>query len=67
MKVRTKQDALTETTFLEVDDLAWLRSLRSWMSDEEWDLVMVKNPTELYGGGAGDPSPETLPEKEPIR
>jgi hypothetical protein len=48
MKVRTEQEALLETPFLRVDDLAWLRSLKSWLSDEEWDLIMVQNPSVLY-------------------
>ncbi|KAL4812529.1 hypothetical protein BDW67DRAFT_178668 [Aspergillus spinulosporus] len=48
MKVRTPEEALTETPYLEVDDLAWLRSLRSWLSDEEWHALMVANPSALY-------------------
>ncbi|KAL2807782.1 hypothetical protein BJX63DRAFT_411160 [Aspergillus granulosus] len=48
MKVRTPEEALSETPFLNVDDLAWLRSLRSWLSDEEWNTLMVANPTALY-------------------
>jgi hypothetical protein len=48
MKVRTKEEALMETPFLRVDDFAWLRNLKSWLSDEEWDLIMVKNPSLLY-------------------
>ncbi|KAM5358302.1 hypothetical protein ACJZ2D_015401 [Fusarium nematophilum] len=48
MKVRTHEDAMKETPFLEVDDEKWLRSLRSWLSDEEWDLLMVQNPKRLF-------------------
>ncbi|KAJ6028865.1 hypothetical protein N7540_004441 [Penicillium herquei] len=48
MKVRTREEALTETPYLKVDDLAWLNSLRSWLSDEEWKLLMVQNPQRLY-------------------
>ncbi|KAL5046711.1 hypothetical protein BDW71DRAFT_63564 [Aspergillus fruticulosus] len=48
MKVRTQEEALTETPYLKVDDLAWLRSLRSWLSDEEWHALMVANPSALY-------------------
>ncbi|KAL4876973.1 hypothetical protein BJY04DRAFT_210226 [Aspergillus karnatakaensis] len=48
MKVRTQEEALKETPYLEVDDLAWLRSLRSWLSDEEWNALMVENPKSLY-------------------
>ncbi|KAJ3959507.1 hypothetical protein N0V92_003893 [Colletotrichum tropicale] len=40
MKVRTHEAAMKETPYLEVDDAAWLRSLKSWLSDEEWDLLM---------------------------
>ncbi|WQF87629.1 Putative metal-dependent hydrolase [Colletotrichum destructivum] len=49
MKTRTREAAMAETPFLEVDDEAWLRSLRSWLSDEEWDLMMVRNPSRLFG------------------
>ncbi|KAJ5087180.1 hypothetical protein N7456_010796 [Penicillium angulare] len=48
MKVRTREEALTETPYLEVDDLAWLESLRSWLSDDEWRMLMVENPKRLY-------------------
>lgn len=48
MKVRTPEEALTETPYLNIDDLAWLRSLRSWLSDEEWNALMVENPAALY-------------------
>lgn len=49
MKVRTHEDAMTEAPFLEVDDEAWLRTLRKWLSDEEWDLIFVHNPARLFG------------------
>lgn len=49
MKVRTYEEAMNETPYLEVDDEAWLRSLRKWLSDEEWDLLMVQNPKTLFG------------------
>ncbi|KAL4951877.1 hypothetical protein BDW69DRAFT_201161 [Aspergillus filifer] len=48
MKVRTPEEALKETPYLNIDHLAWLRSLRSWLSDEEWDALMISNPAELY-------------------
>ncbi|KAH8889006.1 amidohydrolase 2 [Thozetella sp. PMI_491] len=48
MKVRTREDALKETPYLEVDDEHWLLTLRSWLSDEEWDLLMVQNPKKLF-------------------
>ncbi|GME26188.1 uncharacterized protein LTHEOB_3320 [Neofusicoccum parvum] len=48
MKVRTKEEALAETSFLDVDDRQWLLSLRGWLTDEEWQLLMVKNPEELF-------------------
>lgn len=49
MRVKSHEEALKETPFLVVDDEAWLRSLKSWLTNEQWDLVMVKNPSELYG------------------
>ncbi|KAL4926349.1 uncharacterized protein BDV17DRAFT_156163 [Aspergillus undulatus] len=48
MKVLTPEEALKETPYLNIDDLAWLRSLRSWLSDEEWNTLMVINPAALY-------------------
>lgn len=48
MKVRSYQEAMAEVPLLKVDDLAWLRSLRSWLSDEEWEFMMLTNPRELY-------------------
>lgn len=48
MRVRTHEEAMKETPYLEVDDEAWLRSLRSWLSDKEWDLVMIQNPSRLF-------------------
>ncbi|KAG9249813.1 uncharacterized protein F5Z01DRAFT_696201 [Emericellopsis atlantica] len=49
MKVRTHEDAMKEAPFLDVDDVAWIRSLRKWLSDEEWDLIFVQNPARLFG------------------
>ena len=51
MKVRTHEEAMKETPFLEVDDLAWLKSLRSWLSVREWHMLMVTNPQSLYDSG----------------
>ncbi|KAH8704856.1 hypothetical protein BGW36DRAFT_353297 [Talaromyces proteolyticus] len=48
MTVRSREEAMTEIPFLEIDDLAWLKSLRSWLSAEEWNAVMVTNPRALY-------------------
>lgn len=48
MRIRSKEEALQETAFIEVDDKTWLCSLRSWLSDEEWDLLMVQNPKNLF-------------------
>ncbi|KAJ5700335.1 hypothetical protein N7536_003348 [Penicillium majusculum] len=48
MKVRTREEALKDTPYLEVDDLAWLKSLRTWLSDKEWHSLMVLNPRRLY-------------------
>lgn len=49
MKVRSHEEAMKETPFLEVDDEAWLWSLREWLSDQEWDMLMVDNPKRLFG------------------
>ncbi|PWY74513.1 hypothetical protein BO94DRAFT_559669 [Aspergillus sclerotioniger CBS 115572] len=49
MKVRTREEALRETPYLAIDDMAWLQSLRSWVTAEEWHAMMVSNPTRLYG------------------
>ena len=49
MKVRSREEALKDTPFLEVDDEGWLRTLKGWLSDHEWDLIMVQNPSRLYG------------------
>ncbi|CAH0051703.1 unnamed protein product [Clonostachys solani] len=48
MKVRSHEEAMKETPFLEVDDEKWLQTLKSWLSDEEWDLIMVQNPRRLF-------------------
>ncbi|EHK44762.1 uncharacterized protein TrAtP1_002882 [Trichoderma atroviride] len=50
MTVRSREEALRETSYLKVDDRAWLRQLKSWLTEEQWDLIMVKNPQRLYGG-----------------
>ncbi|KAF5594936.1 amidohydrolase 2 [Fusarium pseudocircinatum] len=49
MKVRSHEEAMKETPFLEVDDEAWLWSLREWLSDQEWHMLMVDNPRRLFG------------------
>lgn len=49
MKARTREGALCETEYLVVDNLAWLKSLRSLLSAEKWHLMMVSNPKALYG------------------
>lgn len=48
MKVRTAEEAAQEVEYLDVDDAAWLRSLRTWLTDEQWDLMVRVNPAELY-------------------
>lgn len=49
MKVRSREEAMNVTPFLDINDEAWLRSLKSWLSTEEWDLLMVDNPRTLFG------------------
>jgi predicted TIM-barrel fold metal-dependent hydrolase len=48
MKVRSKEDAMKETPFQDIDDRAWLSSLRAWLTNEQWRLLMINNPEELY-------------------
>lgn len=48
MKVRSREEALVETPFLEIDDQGWLAKLRSWLSEREWRLLMAENPRRLY-------------------
>lgn len=48
MKLRTKEEALKETPYLQVDDRQWLLSLREWLTDEQWQLLMIENPQELF-------------------
>ncbi|KAJ9150256.1 Amidohydrolase 2 [Pleurostoma richardsiae] len=48
MKIRSHEEAMQLTPNMEVDDEAWLRILRTWLSEEEWDLLMVENPTRLF-------------------
>ncbi|KAI9151242.1 4-sulfomuconolactone hydrolase [Paramyrothecium foliicola] len=49
MKVRSQEEALSETPFLDVNDEAWLRNLKKWLTKEQWDLIMLQNPEGLYG------------------
>ncbi|KAL5396738.1 hypothetical protein PMIN06_005882 [Paraphaeosphaeria minitans] len=49
MKVRSAEEAVQETPYLKVDDRAWLRQLKSWLSEEHWHLIMIENPQRLYG------------------
>lgn len=49
MQVRSKEDALRETPYLQVDDRRWLESLKGWLSEDEWRGVMVENPRSLFG------------------
>lgn len=51
MKVRSAEDAVQETPYLKVDDRAWLRQLKSWLTEEQWELIMIENPQRLYGRG----------------
>ncbi|TDZ13494.1 2-pyrone-4,6-dicarbaxylate hydrolase [Colletotrichum spinosum] len=34
--------------FLEIDNAAWIRSLSTWLSEEEWRDLWVSNPSTLY-------------------
>ncbi|GKT41554.1 4-sulfomuconolactone hydrolase [Colletotrichum spaethianum] len=48
MKMRFQEEAMKEPSYLEVDDAAWLKSLKSWLSAEEWGLMMIRNSTRLF-------------------
>lgn len=49
MKIRSKEEALCETPYLDIDDQSWLARLQSWLTEDEWRMVMVDNPKVLYG------------------
>ncbi|KAM5356737.1 hypothetical protein ACJ41O_003383 [Fusarium nematophilum] len=34
--------------FLKIDNLAWIRTLSTWVNEEEWDDMWVNNPRILY-------------------
>ena len=46
---RTGNSRLEPEAFLPVDDEAWLKSLRSWLSQDEWEKMLVRNPENLFG------------------
>ncbi|GAA6023031.1 hypothetical protein JCM10207_002049 [Rhodosporidiobolus poonsookiae] len=48
---RRPKDLKPEDTehFVNFDDRAWVTKLKSWMSDEDWQKMMVDNPRRLYG------------------
>lgn len=35
--------------FLDFDDKAWVNQLKTWLSDDEWNKLMVKNPQVFTG------------------
>lgn len=51
MQVRSKEEALRETPYLQVDDRCWLESLKDWLSEKEWRAIMVENPRRLFRTG----------------
>nr|XP_036575538.1 tim barrel metal-dependent [Colletotrichum truncatum]KAF6782127.1 tim barrel metal-dependent [Colletotrichum truncatum] len=34
--------------FLKIDNPSWIQSLSTWLSEEEWEDLWVKNPSTLY-------------------
>ncbi|KAH9985276.1 hypothetical protein F4779DRAFT_318477 [Xylariaceae sp. FL0662B] len=40
--------------FLKVDNEAWIRSLSTWLSEDEWQAMWVDNPRTLYDYHAKD-------------
>lgn len=35
-------------SFLKIEDETWIRSLSRWMTEEEWRMMWVDNPSKLY-------------------
>ncbi|WWC63045.1 uncharacterized protein I303_105644 [Kwoniella dejecticola CBS 10117] len=40
--------------FLQFDDAAWVRKLKSWLSEDEWSKLMVDNPRKFAGYSKDD-------------
>ncbi|WWC93845.1 hypothetical protein V866_000681 [Kwoniella sp. B9012] len=40
--------------FLKFDDKAWVRKLKGWLTEEEWDKLMVSNPRRFTGYPGAD-------------
>ncbi|KAK6815060.1 hypothetical protein RU639_008530 [Aspergillus parasiticus] len=47
-KDRVGKSSTSEEAFLQIDDNAWIESLSQWMSEDEWQLLWVENPSTLY-------------------
>ncbi|OCF31434.1 hypothetical protein I317_07709 [Kwoniella heveanensis CBS 569] len=45
---RTGDDPLKPEPFMEVDDESWIKSFKSWVSEDEWHRIMVDNPRKLF-------------------
>ncbi|OCF31071.1 amidohydrolase 2 [Kwoniella heveanensis BCC8398] len=41
-------------SFVEFDDMAWLKTLKSWLTSEEWEKFMVHNPRRFTGYDRND-------------
>jgi predicted TIM-barrel fold metal-dependent hydrolase len=35
--------------YMEMDDYSWVKKLKSWLSEDEWTRLLVRNPRKLYG------------------
>lgn len=45
---RTGKTLHQKESFLKIDDRAWIRSLSTWISDDDWQALWVDNPRMLY-------------------
>ena len=41
-------------TYLDFDDLAWVKTLKEWLSESEWQKLMIDNPRAFLGYNAKD-------------
>ncbi|WWC88748.1 uncharacterized protein L201_003661 [Kwoniella dendrophila CBS 6074] len=46
---RIGKDPNVTEPFMCIDNETWLKSLKSWLSETEWNKMLVKNPKILYG------------------
>ncbi|KAJ9650471.1 hypothetical protein H2198_010227 [Neophaeococcomyces mojaviensis] len=47
-KDRIGKSSCQQEAFLKIEDATWIKSLSRWMSEEEWNLMWIVNPSTLY-------------------